>query len=431
MALISRRFAGVPELEACAVDDNAHLLEGASGPHVQLVQQALLDLGESLGDDGPTGYYGQLTAAAVTNYKAARGIVNADGLIDPIVGKKTIAALDAEIETLDVAHDPPIDPPPAGQATTITITNQFDEPLANLAFTATALAGETQLITDESGTAVVFAEGVVSVHLDPEGTIFTLGDLLQRPAHVEPPAGAVPGSVLNDGAPVALAGESLQVRVMSRVDLLVEQVMPLEGTVRIEGSGVRLGFDEVNVLAMLQANGGGEAFVFLDPPPPAVEVPPLPTEIPGWQLPNGYVVRDGDTEEDLSTRFLGEPSRFAELSDHPPVPFETIFLPDAALPGWLSLATEPLPPPAEPQLWFSVVPDDVIRALLFDGDPAPLEALLDALASPPPAGPDPAQDAVARASAVASLAVFGGPPAADDTPTQLDLGDGGFDGSDG
>jgi hypothetical protein len=113
------------------------------------------------------------------------------------------------------------------------------------------------------------------------------------------------------------------------------------------------------------------------------------------------------------------------------VPFETILLPDAALPGWLSLATDPLPPPAEPQLWFSVVPDDVIRALLFDGDPAPLEALIDALASPPPAAPDPAQDAVARASAVASLAVFGGRPAADDTPTQFDLGDGGFDGPDG
>jgi peptidoglycan hydrolase-like protein with peptidoglycan-binding domain len=102
MALISRRFAGVSELEACAVDDNAHLLSGSEGPHVALVQQALIDLGEPI-ESGASGTYGPDTEAAVMAYKAHRQILNFAGQIDPIVGKKTIAALDAEIERFDAA----------------------------------------------------------------------------------------------------------------------------------------------------------------------------------------------------------------------------------------------------------------------------------------------------------------------------------------
>jgi peptidoglycan hydrolase-like protein with peptidoglycan-binding domain len=102
MALISRRFAGIPELEACAVEDSARLLLGSQGPHVALVQQALIDLGEPI-ESGASGHYGADTEAAVAAYKTARQILNFAGQIDPIVGKKTIAALDAEIEGFDVA----------------------------------------------------------------------------------------------------------------------------------------------------------------------------------------------------------------------------------------------------------------------------------------------------------------------------------------
>ena len=47
--------------------------------------------------------YGPDTEAAVTSYKTARNILNFAGLIDPIVGKKTIAALDVEIERFDAS----------------------------------------------------------------------------------------------------------------------------------------------------------------------------------------------------------------------------------------------------------------------------------------------------------------------------------------
>jgi peptidoglycan hydrolase-like protein with peptidoglycan-binding domain len=102
MALTSRRFAGIPELEACAVDDSAHLLLGSLGPHVALVQQALIDLGEQI-ESGASGDYGPDTEAAVTAYKTERQLLNFAGQIDPIVGKKTMAALDAEIERFDAA----------------------------------------------------------------------------------------------------------------------------------------------------------------------------------------------------------------------------------------------------------------------------------------------------------------------------------------
>ncbi len=69
MPLNPVRFSGVPELEACAVDDAAHLTIGSSGSFVALVQQALIDLGETLGPAGADGDYGPATAAAVTSYK--------------------------------------------------------------------------------------------------------------------------------------------------------------------------------------------------------------------------------------------------------------------------------------------------------------------------------------------------------------------------
>lgn len=52
---------------------------------------------------GASGTYGPDTEAAVTAYKTERQILNFAGQIDAIVGKKTIAALDAEIERFDAA----------------------------------------------------------------------------------------------------------------------------------------------------------------------------------------------------------------------------------------------------------------------------------------------------------------------------------------
>jgi peptidoglycan hydrolase-like protein with peptidoglycan-binding domain len=101
MALCSRLFAGVPELEACLVEDHAHLTIGTRGDHVRLVQEALVKLGFNLisGRDYIDGVYGPSTAAAVLRYKTARQIINRayQSAPDNIVGKMTVKSLDLEM----------------------------------------------------------------------------------------------------------------------------------------------------------------------------------------------------------------------------------------------------------------------------------------------------------------------------------------------
>ena len=95
MALQSKLFRGDAKLEAAAVSDPAHILQGASGDHVRKIQQALIQLDSAaIGSDGK---YGPATAAAVAAFKQKRQILNTQGKIDNIVGKKTMAALDAEM----------------------------------------------------------------------------------------------------------------------------------------------------------------------------------------------------------------------------------------------------------------------------------------------------------------------------------------------
>ena len=71
--LTSPRFAGDALLEAC-FEDRARLTQGARGPSVEKVQQALVDLGHDLGPSGADGIYGQKTWDAVKQFKANEGL---------------------------------------------------------------------------------------------------------------------------------------------------------------------------------------------------------------------------------------------------------------------------------------------------------------------------------------------------------------------
>jgi hypothetical protein len=95
MALQSQHFRGDPKLEAAAVSDPAHIVQGASGEHVLKIQQALKQLDSAAID--LDGKYGPGTARAVSAFKQKRNILNFQGKIDDIVGKKTMAALDGEM----------------------------------------------------------------------------------------------------------------------------------------------------------------------------------------------------------------------------------------------------------------------------------------------------------------------------------------------
>jgi peptidoglycan hydrolase-like protein with peptidoglycan-binding domain len=101
MPLLSKLFRGDKALEACQINDSAHLVLGTRGPHVKKVQQALTLLDGALidRDETATGLYGKTTADAVLSYKQKRSIINRtyQNTADNIVGKMTISSLDREV----------------------------------------------------------------------------------------------------------------------------------------------------------------------------------------------------------------------------------------------------------------------------------------------------------------------------------------------
>lgn len=101
MTLRSFIFAGQKRLEACLRDDASHVARGAGGEHVCLIQTALVHLDGAEIDPAELnrGFYGPSTARAVLAFKTRRDIVNRSyqKRADDVVGKMTIAALDAEM----------------------------------------------------------------------------------------------------------------------------------------------------------------------------------------------------------------------------------------------------------------------------------------------------------------------------------------------
>lgn len=93
------------KLEACLTSDAAHIAPGARGDHVRKIQTALNALNDGRGIVlKPDGIYGPLTAAAVKAYKNApqrRILQSWQTTADDIVGKGTIASLDAEMGVLE------------------------------------------------------------------------------------------------------------------------------------------------------------------------------------------------------------------------------------------------------------------------------------------------------------------------------------------
>jgi hypothetical protein len=109
MALQSQLFQGDPKLQACLVNDAAHVTPGAKGDHVSKIQMALLTLEDVSLDpmELSTQQYGSSTANAVLTYKTTRNIINYSyqTQADNIVGKMTIASLDREMFAQEVPDD--------------------------------------------------------------------------------------------------------------------------------------------------------------------------------------------------------------------------------------------------------------------------------------------------------------------------------------
>lgn len=101
MELRSRLFRGDKKLQACSVNDAAHVTLGAMGEHVAKIHLALFALDALKIDRAElvSQTYGRTTQAAVLSYKTKRRIINPAYQTKPdgIVGKMTVASLDAEM----------------------------------------------------------------------------------------------------------------------------------------------------------------------------------------------------------------------------------------------------------------------------------------------------------------------------------------------
>lgn len=104
MPLISALFADNEQLQACLVSNPAHLTPGTKGDHVSRIHSALLILDKVQVDPAEikSKTYGPSTAAAVLAYKTKRAIINPayQSKPDNIVGKMTIARMDAELAAI-------------------------------------------------------------------------------------------------------------------------------------------------------------------------------------------------------------------------------------------------------------------------------------------------------------------------------------------
>jgi hypothetical protein len=100
-SLVSKLFRSDPQLQACLVKDSAHVTPGAVGMHVSRIHSALFAL-ENISaapEELRAMRYGPSTAAAVLTFKKRRLIINYsyETQVDNIVGKMTIASMDAEM----------------------------------------------------------------------------------------------------------------------------------------------------------------------------------------------------------------------------------------------------------------------------------------------------------------------------------------------
>jgi hypothetical protein len=399
--LTSTLFAGDALLEEIAADhDRISRTQHQDDPAVLKIQTALLGRDPGcLPIFGPDGSYGDETAAAVKQFKIEVLHVDPTTVVDD-VGPQTVLTLDAMQKAREMLA-------------TLNFVNEYGEALPSVSFTVDD-GTQTSAVADAQGVAQVSVNAPASVELDPTSTLEALGDLLDRPwPSTDIPEGIVT-TIFTDVPIQVSAGDDTTVVVAARLRYETPPAAQLSGSVRVDGpGGLRVTLQpDGSATVDLQANGGFPMTAFIDPPPPgpAVSMPPLV----GWVLPNSYIVRDGDTADALGELFLSDPQRFSELSDHDPIPGETLTLPDAAVPEWLSLLADPVPPPPSTQTWFEVIPDDLLRIFYSDSDTAPLVSLLGSFDAPPSPGIDPVDALSDRAGTVeiilASTQVLGPEP---------------------
>ncbi|EEF24212.1 conserved hypothetical protein, partial [Ricinus communis] len=338
--LRSALFGGDQLLQIIADDVGRQRIsqtQNPDSPSVIKVQKALLLFdADCLPVSGADGVFGSESAAAVHRFKLVKLGVPEEEIIDD-VGPSTVVRLDEIVLESELSS--------------VTLFNQFGEPLPDVEMTIDDGGVVRTAVTNARGFASLTITTPGNLTLAPATLAVSIGDLLDRPALAGDPGDSGSAAIIRPqtGGMVSLSpGDQLSIVIAARVDFKVELRMPVEGTLRVEGTGLKVFQEGELIRVAVQANDGSTATAFLDPPPSeGILVAPL--ALPGWEPPNGYIVQPGDTADSLSERFLGAPGLFAQLSDHDPVAGEVLTLPDDAVPGWIGIAAEAFPPLPAPK----------------------------------------------------------------------------------
>lgn len=129
MAFVSK-FKANDKLKACAENDRDHIGENTypasdrAGEHVALIHEALHawvlkaspPVAPVAAAEASEKRFGPDTARLVIAFKTRNNILNYAGRIDPIVGKKTVAALDLQLASVPDPDPPPEPPKTPGKA---------------------------------------------------------------------------------------------------------------------------------------------------------------------------------------------------------------------------------------------------------------------------------------------------------------------------
>lgn len=215
------------KLDACLVSDPAHIFEGQSGKHVEIIQIALGQVRDLIDARIPAitdarGTFGPSTRNAVHVYKETRDIVRQGQRLDDIVGRSTISFLDDDIVEAEGGARPTPPPKPV-------VLPFKDVVVQILGFggTNSPIQGQQQ----GSGTlrqSVVSEAYTSKKNRSLETIVFTGG---QNPNPVQRIAALVRGAALASGsAPglICLTGESAGGKnVLELAGELVSQPLPL------------------------------------------------------------------------------------------------------------------------------------------------------------------------------------------------------------
>jgi hypothetical protein len=259
--LQSALFAADPLLQDIADDVGGVRIsqhENANTPSVFKVQQALLIRDPAcLPVSGADGAFGSESAAAVHRFKVEELGVDESQVIDD-VGPLTVQRLD------EIAR--------AAEVTSVALFNQFGDALADVAIEVDDNGTPRRATTDALGIATLGLISGGTLTLEAFSLAAAIGDLLDRPVIASDPSDPGDGAVIVPQTRIAVPltpRSRVNIAVVARVDIRVELVTDLEGTVRIAGAGMKIFREGAGVRVALQVNNGSPAQALLDRAPPS------------------------------------------------------------------------------------------------------------------------------------------------------------------